>query len=260
MEDLKKYREAKMFFCYDKAVKESKDENGIINQEKLNKILLENYQRMRKYLEEKNIDAKCQISQLEEVFELAKDRKQMEYYEAIERQEKHIKAIGIDESSLSKSSSMILKTVFSRKKDPTFITVQVSPKGETSKKVRITNIGEIQYKTAFNLYSNLSIYVIEKNIQGINRRFVVGTNTNFRTAYNLINQGRENISIEDEQYLEYVEQQLSDINLLASQRQLNGYIGTVEKKDNNAEIYYDPEEYCAYKKELSRNQNNDVER
>lgn len=118
MEDLKKYREAKMFFCYDKAVKESKDENGIINQEKLNKILLENYQRMRKYLEEKNIDAKGQISQLEEVFELAKDRKQMEYYEAIERQEKHIKAIGIDESSLSKSSSMILKTVFSRKKRP----------------------------------------------------------------------------------------------------------------------------------------------
>lgn len=260
MEDLKKYREAKMFLGYDKAVKEAKDENGILNEEKLNQILLENYQRMRTYLEEKNINAKSQITQLEELFKLAKDRKQMEYYENLEKQEKHIKAIGIDENNLLKSSSMISATAFLRKKDPTFITIQVSPKGETSKKVRIANIGEIQYKTAFNLYSNISVYLIEKNIQGINRRFIVGTNTNFRTAFNLINQGRENITPEGKQYLECVEQQLSDINLLASQRQLNGYIGTVEKKDNNAEIYYDPEEYCAYRKETLRNQNNDVER
>ena len=46
-EELIKYKSAKNCFHYDRALESAKDENGIVNEEKLNEILENIYKKMR---------------------------------------------------------------------------------------------------------------------------------------------------------------------------------------------------------------------
>ena len=109
------------------------------------------------------------------------------------------------------------------------------------------------------MFGEINVYKVSKNIHGLERNFIILTNTLFKQAWEIFKrkQKGEKVSDEDEQFLKNVEEQLSDRNLLSCQRKLHGYIGTVERRQKSSTIIFEPEEYGAYKEFWDKNINKD---
>lgn len=256
--ELEKYKMAKKYFSYDKLAMQATDENGVVDEEKLRKLLEDNLERMIEHIETKTTNNAQDKKRLQDLFKMIIDRKSVEYFERLEQQEKYMRDKKINKKDLLRNSSIIAGTRNQRIKNGQTISMKVSPRNENSKNVKITKIGTLEYKTAFNLYADLQIYIVEKNIDGIDRNFAIATNTNFELANKLMNK-TESLTEEEKQYLDCVSEQLSDINLTSTQRKLNGYTGTVMCYKGHSELEFDPEEYCAYNSAFSKDKEDERE-
>ena len=132
-------------------------------------------------------------------------------------------------------------------KFPKILLVNINSWNGNRKSVRILRKGTLAYRTSFNVSSEIDVYKITKNIQGLDRNFTVFTNTLFNKAEMLMRKkaSGERLSEEEEEYILKVQEQLSDNSLLACQRKLNGYIGTVEGQKDSVGIVFDPDDYRA---------------
>lgn len=250
-EELIKYRSAKNFFHYDRVVESAKDENGIVNEEKLNKILENAYNKMICYLEEhaevngkRSLALDRNIARINELYSLVRNRKQMQYLSEVLKQEN---SLNINEDDMIKAASQISKIGYVSNKFPKILLVNINSGNGNRKSVRILRKGTLAYRTSFNVSSEIDVYNITKNIKGLDRNFTVFTNTLFNKAEMLMRKKAtgERISEDEEEYILKVQEQLSDISLLACQRKLNGYIGTVEGKKGSLDIVFEPDDYRA---------------
>ena len=246
-------------FRYEKNLELAKNENGIVDENKLQELLRIEYERMLEYVKSHSApeNVRKNIETLSKRYELAKDRRQMIYYGELKRlidSEKYLSAQGVDEKKLLNMAAKVSKIGYKDAKNSKLMILKVTPKNEPQKTVRIKRIGTLGYKV-INVESHIDMYRCGKNINGVDRIFTIFTDTSFERAIDLIKKQNDGypLTTEEETYLEKVSEQLSDRHLSACQRELNGYIGNVE----NGKITYDPDEYNAcrtYVNYINRNQ------
>lgn len=236
-------------FRYEKNVENSKNENGIVDENKLQELLRREYERMIAYIKAHSAPENIQknIATITERYEFVKDRKQMLYYEELKKfidSEKYLSAKGADEKTLLGMAGKISRMGYKDERDSKVMIFKVSPKNEPEKTVRIKKDGILGYET-INIESYIEVYKCAKNINGVDRIFSIFTGTSFTRAMDLINKRNSGHALtrSEETFLEKVSEQLSDKHLNACQRELSGYIGNIE----NGEITYDPDEYKACK-------------
>lgn len=265
-EELIKYKSAKNCFHYDRALESAKDENGIVNEEKLNEILENIYKKMISYLEDhseidgkRNPSVNRNIARINELYKLVRNRTQMQYLSEVLKQDN---TININEKDMLKASSQISKIGYVLNKSPKTLLLNINSGNGNRKTVRISRHGTLAYRTSFNVSSEIDVYKITKNIQGLDRNFTVFTNTLFNKVEMLMRKkaSGERLSEEEEAYILKVQEQLSDNSLLACQRKLNGYIGTVEGQKDSVGIVFDPDDYRACKAFIDKVKDNKEEK
>lgn len=266
--ELEKYKRAKTILEYNFILQKAKKEDGTVDQEKLQKLLKQKYDNLISFCASKGLEGsefQKNKEKLDEYFTMLKDRESRKYYEQLEYREKIMNNNYIDDGMTNVDSTIIqqIKYIDERREKTRSIQIVVSPNNEKRKNVIIDKVGTLGYKTAFNVIAKIDIYEIVKNINGLDRKFIVATNSDFSLAEKLIkdkDSGKE-LSTIDEEYLENINKQLSDVNLLSCQRQTNGYIGTAYKGKNDSSFEFEQEEYAAFNKFLEeRIPQDDIER
>lgn len=232
-------------FRYEKNVELAKNENGIVDENRLQELLRMEYERMLSYVKAHSAPENAQknIEALAKRYEFVKDRRQMIYYGELKRlidSEKYLSDQGVDK--LLSNAGKVSKIGYKDAKNSKLMILKVSPKNEPQKTVKIKQIGTLGYRM-INLESYIDVYKCEKNINGVDRVFTIFTDTSFQRAIDLIKKQNDGYPLtpKEETYLENVSEQLSDKHLSACQRKLNGYIGNVQ----NGKITYDQDEYNA---------------
>ena len=266
--DIEIYKIAKGMYRLDKLLKQVFDEKGTFNEEEYKKTLAEERDRMIKYtneqLKSKPEVLKEYIGRINECYEAIKDFDTIREYEARIKQEKYEKFKTVNSENLVKSASIIEKAGYKPvKQDMTEKEIEgkysfrfkVAPDGEPMKTVKMCKLGALSFTTAFNVSSKINRYLVEKNINGTDRRFYIYSNTPFEKLV-LAMQKKENgekISNEEEIDLIKLQEQLSDRFLIAYQTKLGGYVGNIYKGN----IDFEPDEYKAcemYSKAKEQNQ------
>lgn len=243
-----KFKMAKMYFRYDRLLKHFTDDSGRIDEEGLRQAITKEYEELKEKLrlQKNNENVKKDLEKIDEYYSIIIDRKKVEYYERLLKTENYFDN-NINAEKLMLNASRIEKHIFEENKNPTVINLVVNPEGENPKTVKITKMGILHYKTSINVSSSIDIYSIVKTIRGVDRRFLVATNTLFNYAKEITTRREKGkqISKKDEEFLQLVSQQLSDVNLEVCQRKLNGYMGSIERKEDTVDFSIEPDEYAA---------------
>ena len=256
--DIEIYKIAKGMYRLDKLLKQVFDGENTFNEEEYKKTLAEERDRMTKYtseqLKSKPELLKEYIARINECYEAIKDFDTIREYEARIKQEKYEKSQLVDSENLLKSASIIEKAGYKPVKEgiseceienTQSFKFKVAPDGEPMKTVKMCKLGTLSFTTAFNVSSKINKYLVEKNINGTERRFHIYFNTPFEKLVLAMQKKErgERISNEEELDLIRLQEQLSDRYLIAYQTKLDGYVGSIYKGN----IDFEPDEYKACK-------------
>lgn len=250
MEDnFEKYMTAKRILGYNICANKSKKDDGTIDKDKLNSLLKQNYEYIRGQLlgrkkSNPNFDKELvekEIKEIDYLYSLIKDEVSRRKNDSLAREEKYF-------SQLPKISEEevrgIIKDLKSKPLGEESYNFNVSPEGESTKKVLIMPKRKYEYTTKLGVIAYLREYEIVKNIYGIDSHFTVTTNTDFDEANRILHSDTP-LNDSEREYLRLFYMQMSDIHLSTCKKRLNGYIGTVDKNIRLAKFDMDSEDYAA---------------
>ena len=250
-ENFEKYMTAKRILGYNMCVTKSKRDNGTVDETKLNALLKQNYEYIRGQLLGRkklnpNFDEKTVEKEIEEIdflYSLVKDEKVRSKNDELAKEEKYVNSLPkISETEVDG----IIKSYKSKPSKGEIYQFEVSPEGENTKHIIVFKKRDYQYVTKLGVIAYLGEYEIIKNINGIDRHFLIKTNTKFDEINDILHSDR-NLSNNEMEYLKLFYRQMSDVHLKTCQNKFCGYIGTVEKKLDSATLDMDSEDYAATK-------------
>ena len=136
------------------------------------------------------------------------------------------------------------------------------------KNVTVMPKGTIHFCTSFNFYSDINVYEVTKNIQGIDTTFEVKSNSNYMKIQALLNKKRigEELSRDESEYLGLFAIQFSDYWLKTCRDNLGGYIGNIEQRNGKSSISFDEDDcgasiaYANRKEKIEHNNTNKIEK
>ena len=290
--ELQKYKEAKIMFNIALVISKSTLSNGSVDISRYKELIENEYKRKIAYIQEK-IKGKSDLAKLyqekikdiEEYFKLASDikkvylleeelkeernakRKQEGFFDKLEKvkEEYEEKIIGAKKSA-SSIKSLVYKPRDNNREKRGLEFFVLEQNGY--KKVTVHPKGTINYCTSFNFYSDVNVYEVTKNIQGIDTTFEVKSNSNYMKIQELLNKKRmgEELSKNESEFLRLFAIQFSDYWLKTCRDNLGGFIGNIEEIEGKPTIILNEDDcgasisYVNRKEKMDNNNTNKIER
>lgn len=256
--NIEKFTSAKIFFKYQILYNKAKNPDGTVNIEKLDNLLREQYEFIRRKIEErkrlapeKSTKIDNELIELDKLYALIKDEDSRKRNDKLAQQEIYAKKLPINPNSVMEG---IIKKYSSKPLEDRWYNFIVSPEGEDQKDVLVIPKREYQYTTQLGLMAYLNEYEIVKIVSGKEMHFCVTTNTRFRDIDELLHKGQP-LTENERKYIELFYKQMSDIHLQTCQNKFNGYIGTVE--NNTSTPIFDMNDEDAAVTKILRNREHD---
>lgn len=248
-ENFEKFMTAKRILGYNMCASKSKREDGTIDESKLDDLLKQNYEYIRGQLLGRkklnpNFDeeaVKKEIQEIDYLYSLVKDENVRSKNDELAKEEKYANSL----PKISKAEVKgIIKSYTSKPSNEESYQFEVAPEGENRKHIQVIPKRRIEYITQLGVIAYLNEYEIVKNINGIDRHFIVTTHTNFTEADKISHLDRP-LTDNEKAYLKLFYMQMSDIHLKTCEKRFNGYIGSVENNIDSVKFDMDSEDYAA---------------